>query len=271
MLSGRLVNSVSRKKIVLLIVEGPSDDEALSLLFTNFYKRYSQTVMVEVLHCDITSDWNIRNTSIRNSVTNVVKKHASEQKLKKGDYEQIIHIVDTDGTFISDEHIIQDVIFDKPYYTLENIRCSDVVKIQERNVYKSGRLKELSSIKKLWTVIPYRVYFMSCNLDHVLYDKLNISDKEKEDLAHQFAKQYKDDLDGFISFIGSSSFTVSGNYKETWDFIQLSENSLNRYSNLHLCFYDEYLASELITSGCHTPEEIARISHLPLERINELL
>ena len=31
--------------------------------------------------------------------------------------------------------------------------------------------------------MPYRAYYMSANLDHVLYDKLNSSDKDKENDA----------------------------------------------------------------------------------------
>ena len=230
------MNIVARKKVVLVIVEGPSDDEALSLVFTNFYKQYSKTVMVEVLHCDITSDWNNKNITIQNKVTDIVKKHAATQKLKKDDYEQIIHIVDTDGAFIDKTNVIKDIRYNKPFYTTQGIRFNDEKKIQDRNNFKSKQLIELSNIKKLWVSIPYKVYFMSCNLDHVLYDKLNITDDEKETLAHNFARKYKNNLNGFIQYINSPSFAVNGDYKETWIFIQDSLNSLNRCSNLHLCF-----------------------------------
>ena len=50
---------------------------------------------------------------------------------------------------------------------------------------------------------------MSCNLDHVLYNKRNSTDEEKENDAYAFAKQYKGDRDGFVKFISESSFSVN--------------------------------------------------------------
>ena len=77
---------------------------------------------------------------------------------------------------------------------------------------------------------------MSCNLDHVLYNKLNSTDIEKENDAFKFTQKYKDDLDGFLSFICDSNFSVCNDYKESWEFIRKDLNSLNRYSNLGICF-----------------------------------
>ena len=117
-----------------------------------------------------------------------------------------------------------------------NITSKNKKQILDRNNLKSNNLLTLVSIKKIWGIIPYSVYYMSCNLDHVLYDLQNSSDTEKERNAHQFAKKYKDNLQGFIEFISKSTFTVNGSYLETWDFIKKDINSLNRYTNLQLCF-----------------------------------
>ena len=45
---------MARKKIVFVIVEGPSDDTALSLLLSQIYNE--QTVHVHIMHRDITTD-----------------------------------------------------------------------------------------------------------------------------------------------------------------------------------------------------------------------
>lgn len=87
--------------------------------------------------------------------------------------------------------------------------------------------------------MPYRVFYMSCNLDHVLYDKLNSSDEEKETDAYQFARQYRDNIAGFVEFIAESDFSVMDGYKESWEFIKDDLHSLERYSNLGLCFKEE--------------------------------
>jgi hypothetical protein len=76
---------------------------------------------------------------------------------------------------------------------------------------------------------------MSCNLDHVLYDKLNLSDEEKEKYSLVFAKRYRENIDGFIRYISDSSFSVTGEYRETWNFIKQDLHSLERHTNLGLC------------------------------------
>ena len=43
-----------RKKIVFVIVEGHSDEEALGVLLNRIYAR--EEVHVEIMHCDITSN-----------------------------------------------------------------------------------------------------------------------------------------------------------------------------------------------------------------------
>ena len=45
---------MARKKIVFVIVEGPSDDTALGVLFTKIFD--DNHVHVEITHGDITSD-----------------------------------------------------------------------------------------------------------------------------------------------------------------------------------------------------------------------
>ena len=77
---------------------------------------------------------------------------------------------------------------------------------------------------------------MSCNLDHVLYDKLNTTDTEKEADAYDFALRYRNEIAAFRSFISDSDFSVSSSYKDSWNFIKAGMESLKRHTNLGLCF-----------------------------------
>ena len=77
---------------------------------------------------------------------------------------------------------------------------------------------------------------MSCNLDHVLYNLQNASDKEKEDYALEFSEKYIDNIDDFISFLCNSDFSCCDSYEDSWKFIKGGKHSLERYSNLGLCF-----------------------------------
>ena len=51
---------MASKKIIYIIVEGPSDFEALGVILTRFYEIYSNEVYVEVTHGDRTSDDEIK-------------------------------------------------------------------------------------------------------------------------------------------------------------------------------------------------------------------
>ena len=95
---------------------------------------------------------------------------------------------------------------------------------------------------KLWKTgkvheIRYRLYFNSCNLEHVLYNELkDYSDEEKEELSDEFAEKYEGKVADFISFISDSELAVHGTYKDTWKFIEKDKHSLERHSNMHLIF-----------------------------------
>lgn len=231
--SERLVNSMARKKIVYVIVEGPSDDEALDVILTRLYDK--NTVYVEITHGDITSERGIISTNIVARIGDLVKSYADSMHFHAEDFKEIIHIVDMDGAYISEEYVVEDAAAEKPYYTLTEIRTARPKQIKDRNKRKSKNLDGISCTSRVWNV-PYKVYYMSCNLDHVLYNKLNSTDDDKENDAYRFAKKYKDNLDAFLTFISDSDFSWKGTYKESWNYIRKNLHSLERNSNLGLCF-----------------------------------
>lgn len=221
---------MTRKKIVFVIVEGPSDDDALGVVFSKFYSK--DEVHVEVMHCDITTDFG--RTPIVSKIGNVVKSYAGHT-FKQSDFRQIIHIVDMDGAYIPDENIVEDPDATKPYYSTADIRTCNKVGIENRNRQKRDNLNRLTSISQVWK-IPYSVFYMSSNLDHALYGKLNSTDDEKEHDAFYFSMKYKNSLPLFIQFISESEFSVCNDYKESWRFIKEALHSLERHTNLGLCF-----------------------------------
>lgn len=100
-----------RKKIVFVIVEGHSDEEALGVLLNRIYAR--EEVHVEIMHCDITTELNVNSSNVIAKIGDVVKKYA-ERKFRPGDFSRIIHITDTDGAFIPDEAVVEDAAAVKP-------------------------------------------------------------------------------------------------------------------------------------------------------------
>ena len=165
-----------RKKIVFVIVEGPSDEEALGVLLNRIYG--SRVVYVQVMHCDITTELDVNAGNVVAKIGDVVKQYAG-RAFKPGDFSRIIHITDTDGAFIPDDAVVEDDAAVKPIYSATDIRTQRKSGIENRNQRKRECLNRLSSASRIWGV-PYQIYYMSCNLDHTLYGKLNSTDDEKE-------------------------------------------------------------------------------------------
>lgn len=99
--------------------------------------------------------------------------------------------------FIPDEAVVEDAAAVKPLYSATEIRTQRKSGIENRNQRKRECLNRLSTASRIWGV-PYQIYYMSCNLDHVLYGKLNSTDDEKEADAFAFAKKYRDDIPSFM-------------------------------------------------------------------------
>lgn len=224
---------MKNKKIVYIIVEGPSDDTALSMVFNQFYNE--NEVYVEVTHCDITTKEGVNPTNIIKVINNMIKEYRDKYHFKLSDFFKIIHIIDTDGAYISDEKIIFDKNAKDPRYELDAIYTANPKAIQLRNKQKRENVDRLSLLPEI-NRIPYKAYYMSSCLDHVLYNKLNSTNSEKEEDAYDFAIKYENKLEKFIDFISDSSFSVKKDFKESWNYIKESNNSLNRYTNIHLNF-----------------------------------
>lgn len=237
---------MARKKVVFVIVEGPSDETALGVILSRYFDKDS--VYTHVMHCDITTEFDqdtrqkVGSADITKKIAEVVKRWADTNRLKPEHFERIIHIVDTDGAFIPEDKVEQSD-FAYPFYTLEKILCPVRENIIERNSRKSKNLLRLASAPTIWKV-PYNAYYMSCNLDHVLYNKQNSNDQDKEKDALEFALHYRDNIPDFVNFITKSDFSfkadpkllLAENYKESWKQIQIGCNSLERRTNFGLVF-----------------------------------
>lgn len=229
-----------RKKIIFVIVEGPSDEEALGVLLNRIYD--SKAVYVQVMHCDITTELDVNAGNVVAKIGDVVKQYAG-RAFKSGDFSRIIHITDMDGAFIPDDAVVEDNTAVKPIYSATEIRTQRKSGIENRNQRKRECLNRLSSASRIWGV-PYQIYYMSCNLDHALYGKLNSTDDEKEADAFAFAKKYRDDIPGFMKYISESDFSVAGCYPQSWQYIREGLHSLERHTNFGLCFQEEAVDSE---------------------------
>lgn len=227
---------MKRKKVVLVIVEGPSDEEALGPVLNNYFDK--DRVYVHTHHGDITTEKGNKCSNIISKVNECVKQCMRQYPFKRSDFKRIIHVVDMDGAFIPDNAIVEDKDAYKPIYTEEIIRINHPEGIVKRNAQKRENINRLIPTSIIGN-IPYQIYYMSSNLDHVLYNKLNSTDVEKESDANDFAIKYKDDLIGFKSFIQESDFSVNQDFMDSWNYIKQGNHSLERHTNFGLCLEND--------------------------------
>ena len=106
---------MKRKKVVLVIVEGPSDEEALGAVLNNYFDK--DRVYVHTHHGDITTEKGNKCSNIISKVNECVKLCMRQYPFKRSDFKRIIHVVDMDGAFIPDNAIVEDKDAYKPIYT----------------------------------------------------------------------------------------------------------------------------------------------------------
>lgn len=224
---------MKEKKVVAFIVEGPSDEAAIGSLMKEYFS--DNEVQFVVVHGDITLKNYASADNIKSKINELIECVKNRYRYHQDDFIGIIHIVDTDGVYIADTDIrAADV--EKVRYCEDYIETKKVNAIIERNKQKGDILFKLRKTGKI-KGIPYKIYFNSCNLEHVLYGELkDFTDEEKQMLSDDFADKYEGKINEFIEFLSGSAVAVHGTYQKTWDLIEKERNSLKRHTNMHLMF-----------------------------------
>ena len=251
-----------KRKIVLFLVEGKSDREALRLAISELYEKIDKDIEVffPMIHADekerggdITTGQYTDQRGRTRWVSSdnyedamfllFLKDFFDEMKIMSKDVSEVIQVVDLDGAYIPDDRILHSADLTdakRVRYTEENIECIDVRNIVRRNEQKREILDNLSArtkIKVKTKAVPYSIYYFSSNLDHFLYDEANLDPRDKVVYADAFSSEYIGDVDGFIKRIADTPGTCNGmTYEESWQFIKEDINSLERHTNLNILF-----------------------------------
>lgn len=227
------------KKVVVIIVEGISDEIALEGVLRKIYS--TDEVRYRIVGSDITSTFDNRRNNIKSKVTEQIKAAINRLSIDKEDILKVIHIVDMDGAYIDENHIRENKLIDGFRYYQNRIEAKNIDEVIDRNKRKTENLNVLSELKKVFVSLDYSVYYLSCNQEHVLHNLIHVADRDKAEYAERFNEKYEDNLEGFKEFIQNKEFAVQGDYRDTWDFIKKDTNSLKRYSNFHLILKNEGL------------------------------
>lgn len=222
------------KKIILLLVEGPTDEDALALIYSRLVREHD--LEFDVLHTDITAGEDMTAKYIEERIGREIVDYLRKNPfIKKRDILKVVQIIDTDGAFIP-ASLVKQSESGKTEYFESYIAAKNKDRLIRRNLSKRRIVHQLAHAERI-AGLPYEIYYFSRNLEHVLHNiNGELSDEEKEELAFETADQYSEHPEQFLQFLYDSSFCVSGTYGETWKFIMENGNSLKRYSNMAVFF-----------------------------------
>lgn len=222
------------KMIILLLVEGPTDEDTLALIYSKLVKEHD--LEFAVLHTDITADEDMTAKYIEEKIQAEVEKYLVKNPfIQWGDILKLVQIIDTDGAFVSSARVKQSNTGKTEYFDT-HIDAKNKNRLTRRNLSKRKIVYHLANVEEV-AELPYEIYYFSRNLEHVLHNiPQDLTDEEKEDLAFEIADRYSQNPEEFLHFLYDTAFHVDGTYGETWKFIMQNGNSLKRYCNMTIFF-----------------------------------
>ena len=223
---------MNEKKVIAVIVEGPSDEAALGSILKEYFS--SAEIQFVVVHGDITTKDYTSTDNILSKINNLIESVKQKYGYKRDDFLKIIHVVDMDGAFCNNAIVKKDI--EGVRFYLDRIETKYPDYLIKKHTQKAEILSKLYSSGRI-NGVSYRIYFNSCNLEHVLFNELkDFTDDEKADMADDFAEEYEGKVENFIKFISQDDLIAPGTFKQTWKFIKKEKHSLGRFTNMHLIF-----------------------------------
>lgn len=248
-----------KRRVVLFLVEGPTDREALSSAFSKLYKKYRSEEGYIIEFCtladdvqengDITSKFGVTADNIEAMISKLFVDPflGSNPYYYPKDIAEIIQIVDLDGAYIQPDKVVPlspEHLGKGKFYTETCIETDDVESIRERNTRKSANLDALNMMSEITIrpknnrntkTIPYSVFYFSGNMDHFIHGALNITGAEKWNKASDFMLMCDGDDSTFENFFCNNEFNSCGKeYAESWEYVKAGCRSLERGTNLDI-------------------------------------
>lgn len=233
----------ARLKVLLFLVEGITDKTSLALAMTRLIGK--NNIQFEIMDGDVTADYRITSSSIAREVGNQVRYFAGRQHFQAKDFYKVVHIIDSDAAFIPDSQILDmgrspafsgsDCrVFYDPEQGIWTRNTEDMIR---RNHLKQAKVDKLRNLPHVYRSVPYEIYYMSMNLEHVFYDQPNASREEKVKWADEKQAELMKDPQSLVRFFASPHIALAGtDYQKSWDFIETADHSLKRCSNFNIFF-----------------------------------
>ena len=232
------------KKFILFIVEGKNDEKELGAVMAT--PRIKERLKNYVpyfypANIDITADKKFNKENIQKKLNDIVmdfrRKGVPFSNIRVSDIQEIVQITDLDGRFIPDDCIVRG---DEPdfVYTDDAIITSNVAGAYGRNRKKADILLKLIDLKQVGGV-PYSIYFVSSNMEHVLFNARPKDKNTKRNLADNFAEDCRNNPSILDQTIFSSEVSTKKTYYDSWEDMLYECESLRRHTNINLFFSSE--------------------------------
>ena len=172
-----------KNKILIALVEGDTDEALINVLIEKFKSNIE--FQVHIVRCDLFSQYTQK--SIKQNIGDWIEKEVLvKYKLKKKDIIAVIQVIDIDAVYLSNVKINNQV--DRIAYYDDRIEVPNEKRkceILSRNKNKSSKINQMI-ITKIFSNIEFRLFFFSCNLEHAIFNKLNLSQEDKDDLMFEY-------------------------------------------------------------------------------------
>ena len=214
-------------KVILFIVEGPSDHSALIPYIQERLQKLKLKVTVKEMHGDILTEY-IKNT----------KEYKINSSNVKGELKKSISSYFNLASVKAEKIKLSDII--KVYYVTDIDYCFSEKQSHHKNksecLSKIFNFNTINLIKK--NEIPFETIFFSKNLEHVTYgEEKEFSNLEKEKMAIEFSERALADDTFFTKvFKSDNNLKIWESYRESYEGIK---NFRGRASNMNN-FLDEY-------------------------------
>jgi hypothetical protein len=233
--------STKKRKVLFVIVEGESDSQ---LFYEVLQQKYtSELVVIKAYRGDIFTDPEQQNVEIRERIRQFFISRMGELKLK--DFLGILHFSDTDGAFINVNKVQVEPSQDSDLlYKIDGIFVNSEEqqqKIHTRNKIKKDNTQVVRFIDNITynrVKIPYRLFYLSQHLEHVVFDELNVPLNQKQGKIITYLRGVQTESIHVLlkSHLPPIAEDTENAHVDSWKFIFQEDHSLQRFTNAILMF-----------------------------------
>lgn len=226
------------KKVIPLICEGRSDLIALEDYLNDLFK--DKEIKFVVASGDVLGKNENYDKYLDELIENAIYKNDNfTPDFTLDDILMVAHLIDTDGIFESDDIVCLDKTLTFTNYFDDKICViKDVIATRKTREKRRERINDCiktSAVTIKNKTLPYAIYYMSTNLEHVTQNDRNIeTDIEKIKLAEEFSTRFNNSTD-FLEFLNANNKSNTLDFQQSWDYVR--NNSLSKCTNLIIFVY----------------------------------